>query len=304
MKAERRHELKHNELADWLGERMEAVQPHATAIALGAVLLFAAVIGGIRYFGAEDTVAAKGWSKYFSAINDREPTKILEGVASQHAGTHAALWAHQALGDMQLGQGAALLHSDRIEAQKLLKKAESEYKQIENTADPLLKARARLGLAKVYESLCQPEEARKYYELAAQASDSAAIKKAAAADAERLKDPRQVAFLEWFAKQQPKRPAPLPGPGGSLPGLSNLPDRPDIGLPPGLGLDTIGGPLPGERGAAFPPPAGTPPAGTPPSGDSTDKAAPNTAEPPAKSEAAPVPEPKAGDEKTPAAKPE
>ena len=40
MKAERRHELKHNELADWLGERVETLKPHATGIAFGVILLF------------------------------------------------------------------------------------------------------------------------------------------------------------------------------------------------------------------------------------------------------------------------
>ena len=44
MKSERRHELKHNELSDWLGEHLASYQPHATAILLGGVALFAALI--------------------------------------------------------------------------------------------------------------------------------------------------------------------------------------------------------------------------------------------------------------------
>jgi hypothetical protein len=279
MKSDRRHELKHNELSDWLGERMQTIQPHATAIALGAVALFAAVIIAIRYFGMEDSASAQGWSKYFNAVNDREPTKVLEKLATQSAGSKPSLWAHQAMADMQLSQGAAMLHTDRSEAQKLLQKAEASYKHIENASDPMLKTRARLGLAKVYESLCKPEEARKYYEMVAEAGRSEAIGKAAAEDAQRLKNSRQVAFLEWFAKQQPKRPAPMSGLGGGLGGLPNLPDRPDISPPIGLGLDNLGAGLPAEVTPAFPAPGteAKSEGGTPTS--KSDEAKPDEAKP-------------------------
>jgi len=295
MKSERRHELKHNELADWLGERMQAFQPHATAVLLGAALLFAAVIGSIWYFGGENQAAATGWSKYFSAINDREPAAVLAKLASEKSGSKAELWSYQAMGDMQLGQGAAMLHSDRTEAQKLLQQAEASYKQVENATDPMLRARARLGLAKVYESLCKPEEARKYYESAADVSKSSAIGKAAAADAQRLKDSRQVAFLEWFAKQQPKRPAPMPGPGFGSPGLpGSLPDRPDISLPGGVGLGNFGSALPPETPSSFPPPATTSPTAEPPATTSPDaaKSSPSEPEPAAKPDDAKSAEPK------------
>jgi hypothetical protein len=302
MKSERRHELKHNELSDWLGEHLASYQPHATAILLGGLLLFAAIIGGIWYFGGEDSVGAKRWSRYFSAVNQREPMKVLEKLAAEKSGSNADLWALQALGDMQLSQGAALLHSDRVEAQKLLQQAEASYKQVEKAPDAMLRSRALLGLAKTYESLGKIEDARKYYDLAAEASTSTAIKKAATADAQRLKNSRQVAFLDWFSKQTPKRPAPLPGMGGGLPGLpGSLPDRPDITPPSGLGLDNLGAGLP-EGTPAFPAPA-SPPAdgaapGTPaPAGTQPDSAAATATPEGPKTEGA-----KAEDAKTGAAK--
>src|SRR5256885_16183492 len=101
---------------------------------------------------------------------------------------------------MNLGEGAALLYSDRNEAQKRLEAAEKAYKQVEMSNDPLLKSRARFGLAKVYESLCKPDEAHKYYKLVADSEKDSAIGKAAAADALRMKDAREVAFLDWFGK--------------------------------------------------------------------------------------------------------
>jgi hypothetical protein len=306
MKSERRHELRHNELSDWLGEHLASYQPHATAILLGAVALFAAIIGSIWYFGSEDTAGAQRWSRYFSAVNQREPMKVLEKLASEKTGNKADLWALQGLGDMQLSQGAAMLHTDRAEAQKLLQQAEASYKQVEKANDPMLRGRALLGLAKTYESLNKVEEARKYYELAAEASTSKAIKEAAAADAKRLKDSRQVAFLDWFSKQTPKRPAPLPGMGGALPGLpGSLPDRPDISPPTGLGLDNFGAGLPTENTPAFPAPASSVPDATTPKTTVTDGAAPEgtppatttPADPESAKTEAPDPAPKEGEAK-------
>jgi tetratricopeptide (TPR) repeat protein len=275
MKAERRHELKHNELADWIGEHLEPLKPHAPGIVLGAVLLMAIVLGGVWYFGGENQASARAWSDYFSALNEREPQKVLQNVVTDRSGSKAAWWALAALGDMNLGEGAAMLHSDRNEAEKRLEAAERAYKQVEASDDPMLKARAWLGLAKVYESKCQPEKAHEYYDMVAKHQPDSAIGKAASEAARRMKDPREVEFLKWFAQQQPKRPAPFPGIGGNVPGLpSDLPERPDIGLPTGFNLDTLG---PGSR----PDPATVPPPLTPPVPATTpgDSAAPAPAEP-------------------------
>src|SRR6185503_15025251 len=90
------------------------------------------------------------------------------------------------------------------------------------------------------------------------------IGKAAAEDARRMKDTREVAFLDWFAAQTPKRPAPFPGLGGNVPGLpSDLPDRPNIDLPKGLGLDNIGTATPQAPGPTLPPPGEAAPATAP-----------------------------------------
>jgi hypothetical protein len=265
MKSDRRHELQTNELADWLGQRLEAFKPHATSITIGAAILLVAVLGSIWYFGGEDKASAKSWSQYFAAFNDREPGKALEKLAADQPGSTAALWALQSVGDMNVAQGAAMLFSDREEAKKLLEKAELAYKQVEAGAtDPMLKARARLGLGKVYESRLKPDDARRYYEVVAESHKETAIGKEAAADVRRMNDQRQIALLAWFAKQEPKKPAPLSGLGGRTPGLpSDLPERPDISLPDGLGLDNIGVGSAAEPAPSFPSPGVPPPASSP-----------------------------------------
>ena len=264
MKAERRHELKHNELADWLAERMETLKPHATGILLGAVLLAVIVLGSVWYFGGETAASSRAWSQYFQAFSEREPQKTLQNLAEEQSGSKAAWWAIIAVGDANLSEGAALLFSDRSEAKKRLEAAKEAYKKVELSEDQMLKTRARLGLAKVYESLFQPKEALKYYEQVAASEKDSAIGKAAAEDAKRMKDPREVEFLDWLATQTPKRPTPFPGVGGNIPGLpSDLPDRPNIELPKGLGLDNIGSATPPEPTPTLPAPGGPVPATAP-----------------------------------------
>ena len=292
MKAERRHELKHNELADWIGERVETLRPHAAGIALGIGVLLVIVLGSLWYFSGENTATARAWSQYFDAFNGREPQKVLQNLAAEQSGSKAAWWALAAVGDMNLSEGAALLHTDRTEARKHLEVAEQAYKKVELSDDQMLKSRARLGLAKVYESMCQPKEAKKYYEMVATADKNSAIGKAAAADAKRMDDSRNIAFLDWFANQTPKRPAPFPGMGGNVPGLPNdLPERPDISLPSSLGID-VGSANPAAPPPALPAPGGaTPPADAPSEPAATDAAkaaAPEAAKPAAQDNAKPA----------------
>ncbi len=235
MKAEKRHELQQNELADWLGEQIEAAKPYSGTILFAAIALVLAVALGIYLMSAGNPASAAAWSKYFAAFNDREPAVALQELATKEAGSPAALWALQSVGDINLSQGSLQLFSDREEAKKLLAKAEEAYKQVEEKAnDPLLKTRARLGLAKLYEATNKPAESKRFYELIVQSEKDSAIGKAAADGLARVTDPREVALLAWFAEQKPRKPVPFPGAGG-LPGLPNdLPERPDLSLP-GLG---------------------------------------------------------------------
>lgn len=238
MKAERRHELKHNELAEWLGEWLEAYRPHATGISIGALVLVVIVLASLWLISGSRQSAATAWTEYFRALNDREPAKALEQVASSQVGNQAAWWALLSVADMNLAEGSALLHSDRAEAQKFLEKAERTYKQLLTSSDPQMQTLAELGLARVYEALCKPAEALPYYQRVAEREKDSAFGSMARTAVQRLNDQREVAFLEWFAKQTPRRPAPLPGVGGAIPGLpTDLPGRPDLTLP---GLDAPG----------------------------------------------------------------
>ena len=282
MKADRRHELQQNELADWLGEKIEALKPHAAQITLAIALVVLALLVGSWWWSGSSKATALNWSGFFAAVNKpRDREKALEDLIVKERGTPAALWAQLTLGDENARQGVAALFTDRIEAQKLLLKAQEAYKAVESAAasDPSLQGRARLGLGKVFGALCQPTDAQKYYEQAAASLKDTALGKAAAADAERMKRKDQIDMLAWFAAQTPKKPAPLPGFGGGIPGMPNdLPARPDISPPvvtppSGLGLDNVGTANPTAPAPDLPKPdAGTTPPITPPAAPTTPPA--------------------------------
>lgn len=282
-----RHEIEQNELADWLGERLEVLKPHATAITLGVVLILAVVLGSIYYFGTEGTASSAQWAEYFAAFNEREPEVALEKLLSEKPDTITGLWAAQSLGDMNLARGSGLMFSDREKAKEHLDKAEAYFKRVESgTQDTMLVSRARLGLGKVYESLARPKDALKYYEMVAEAQQGTAIGTAAERSAARMRDSRNVELLAWFAKEEPKRPAGMSGPG-MMPGMpDDLPEQPDISVPgleaPDLGLDGIGTGTPDEPEPALPQPgAALPEDATPaePNGESPLPAAETPAEP-------------------------
>jgi len=129
MKAERRHELKHNELADWIGERAESLKPHVTGVLIGLAILAAIVLGSVWYFSLETATASRAWSNYFDAFSQRDPQKVLQNLATEQSGSKAAWWALEAVADMNLGEGAAMLFSDRSEANKRLE-ARSEERRV------------------------------------------------------------------------------------------------------------------------------------------------------------------------------
>lgn len=282
MKAEKRHELEKNELADWIGEHIEAAKPYAPTIGIVLVGGTLAALLAIYLMGTSGTAAARAWSSYFTAVNERDPEIPLEQFVKELPDTPASLWAEQALGDINLIQGSQALFSNREEAKKLLDKAEASLTKVNAEAkNPMLQARAKLSLAKLYEAKCLPEKAKKFYEEVVQLEKDSAIGKLAQQGVKRMSDPRDVELLAWFAEQKPRRPAPGMG-GGGMPGLpSDLPARPDLSLPglgtsptdpttgagpgAGLNLDDLGTDKPAEPKLEFPKPDDSKPGETKPS---------------------------------------
>ena len=249
MKAsEKRHELQKNELADWLGRHIEDVKPHFMPIMVISLVIVAAIVGVFIFWGGQSSAGASAWNSYFTSFSEREPEDALKKVIDAQQGNVAALWARQSLADIKLAEGDAQLFRDRKQAEESLAAAERLYKEvIDANPDEMLLTRARYGLARVYESQCKPEEARKLYDTIAKAQGDAARGQAAAKNAARLSDERNVELLAWFANQTPKPPPPMTSPFGNPAGPgSDLPTRPDISIPDSLGLGAPGEPKIGD----------------------------------------------------------
>jgi hypothetical protein len=268
MKAERRHELQTNVLADWLGKHIEQIQPHSTTI-FAVIVAACVVIAAYFYFTGKQTASAgRSWEAFYGAVADNDVESLLS-VSQRFSGTDASLWSQQFMADMQLGEGASLLFRNRKDAESALKNARENYESILKQAAPgsLLQTRARFGLAQTFECLGDIAQAKHYYEMVA-ASD-AALREEAGRCVERLSSDTAVEWYEWFAAHEPRFPSfadndPSTGTPGSPPtepfsgdamdlpnDLSDLPDRPDLSLPgtadPSSGDENKGDPSSAEN---------------------------------------------------------
>lgn len=251
----KRHELQKNELADWMEEKIEDIRPYLPGIGVGLLLAIAAVVGIWWYSNQQAHASAAAWNQYFAAVGERDQEEALEGVIKTDPQREPANWARQSLADMNLARGSAAVFTDREESKKRLERAEELYREILATStDPMLVARAKYGLGRALEALFKPEDAKKLYEEVAQAQKGTALGDVAERAAKRLADPRDLELVKWLAEQTPKRALPT-GRSGGIPGLpSDLPDRPDFGIPgiPDFGSTPLPGAGPGEGGLAFP----------------------------------------------------
>ncbi len=236
MKTQRRHELQTNTLADRIGHYLQRIRPYQKTILYSVVAVAVLAVALLYLSTQQQAKAGASWEDYFSAMVEQRP-EALEEVARLHDGSTAALWARQAAGDMNLAMGASLLYRDRKEAEKNLKDAEKDFLAVEQQGarSPLLLQRARYGLAQAYESLCDVEKARLYYDKVAAAEADSALGQLAQRRREQISGPAADRWFAWFEKQEPKPPAGMQaaGEGPKVPaGLSGeLPERPDLSFP-------------------------------------------------------------------------
>src|SRR5687768_8598808 len=109
MKAEKRHELQKNELADWIGAHAEGASDYFWPIVGGVVAAFALAVGIVWYLNTRDSAAATAWDKYYQAFAEREREAELKKVADSYSDSTAALWARLSYADMTLAKAADLM---------------------------------------------------------------------------------------------------------------------------------------------------------------------------------------------------
>jgi tetratricopeptide (TPR) repeat protein len=241
-KAERRHELEHNELDDALVRFLHVLRENGVviAVAVGAVIL---AVGLYVYMFAGTSISADAglWQKYMVALSDaREPKKELESFIDKQdrdgkGADPAVLWAKLSLGEMLLAEGDRELFENREAARDSLEAAEKTLLAAEKHAarKAELRDRIHLALAKVYESQNEPKKAQEYYDKVAKASPESPLGKLAARGERRLGLESNQKFLAWFAQQKPKPPSKKTSPLD----MKNPPEVPDFSLPPLEGSD-------------------------------------------------------------------
>lgn len=231
MKTERRHELQKNELADWLGDKLIALQKYSGAIGASVVAVVVLIALGIYLSNRSASQTALAWERYFRA-STTENTDELKQLAD-NLSSAAGQWARLRLADQQLDQATNQLFQDPVQARKSLAGAVDNYRWLaEHSSDKLLQQRATLGLAKTYESEDKLPEAREQYEKLVKSWPDSVYGTEAKNRLRDLDKKSTREFYDWFAQRETSSPA-AKGPG--IPGLkpkfdtSSLPaDEPDI----------------------------------------------------------------------------
>jgi hypothetical protein len=168
MKSERRHELQHNELADWLiktGRRIKPYQNIMYVAVMAALVLIVACVWWLRASAAQTT---KAWGDFNAAMSGRDMDSRTDGltkVMDTYPGTNVSYVAAVVLGDSRLAQGCTERFNNRAMAQNELNSAITTYEKVlRECQTPALRERATFGMARAKEGQCDLQAARKLYE--------------------------------------------------------------------------------------------------------------------------------------------
>lgn len=306
MKSERRHQLQTNDLANMLGRWIKEASPHATWVLIAVASFLTVWVGWSFYQRYQNTANGEGWRSFFlaTASQDREQIQNnLESVANDYEDSAPGIWAILVAADVDLSDGIQQLFEDRALAEISLQAAVDKYKQVlkslgDSKKTPLIRQRGLFGLAQAKEALSEVEDAAKYYQQMVDLAPDSVLGKQATIRLAMVDDLER--WYYWFKRQEP-RPLGSARPSrqlqGTLPGLDNPSDFPNLDLTPAPLQVTPGTEVPStDKEPATPdttsteksePNAGTkekPPAEKTPSNETTKK-------PPAEKKSEPVKEP-------------
>jgi tetratricopeptide (TPR) repeat protein len=235
MKTARRHELQHNQLADWLGEKIEEVTPYSRTITAVVVGILALIAVMVIYNNRSNATEEAAWTAYFVALDhSREAgftrdgrtrnvradllddlTKVTTAYPKQAAGS----WARLTMASMQLDQGIEDLFKDRETSKEELEDATKNFEKVLAASnDSSLKEQATLGLARTYEAESNLDEARKYYEKMVKSWPNGIYIAEAKKRLADLSNPSTKEFYSWFASQETKPSKLDPFGGMNFPG--------------------------------------------------------------------------------------
>jgi tetratricopeptide (TPR) repeat protein len=237
MKAEHRHELQTNALAEWVETSAEKVRPYTPLILVG-IAAVAIVIGILSYLNsAERNSKAAAADAYIGAVSN-EGIGDLQATVAEYRGTEIGVLAQLQVADRLLTAGSDALYTNKAAGRENVQKAAEAFTLArDETRDPMLRSWALFGLGRAHESLGDLDKARSDYQLLLKDYPNSSFAATTKQNLEQLNRPGVKEFYDWFAKQDPRPAAPDPSTG--IPGLKPSFDikdpRPgDIRLPTNL----------------------------------------------------------------------
>src|SRR5262245_2437541 len=277
MKAQHRHELHTNELADWLERTFEKLKPYSRAIT-GVPVAAAIIMGVYAYVNAlERRGVAAAADQFISALQTQDPSQF-EATVESYRGTKPADLAQLVLAEGLLNTGTSGLYTDKPNARDNLGKAAGGFSAVKDTTrDPMLRAWALYGLGRAHESMNNLDMARDDFQTLIREYPDGALVEPARKHFNQLSQPAIKEFYDWFAKQDPRPPALDREPG--IPGLKPSFDLKELGAPGDIKITN-------PFDSSVPPGGGsTPPSSTEPPAAEKSGTEPPEQSPPASSKA-------------------
>jgi hypothetical protein len=164
MKSERRHELQHNELADWLAKTGDDIKPYQNYILLGVVAVVVVVVGYTLWSRSAAATTTKAWTELGAAMQSGD-TDALAQVIKAYPNTNVAYVGSVVAADLHLAKGCDQRFKSKSAAQQELSSAIALYDTVlKQCRTQSLLARATYGMARAKETQCDRDAAKKLYE--------------------------------------------------------------------------------------------------------------------------------------------
>lgn len=165
MKAERRHNLKSNELADSLGQLTSFLRQHGSKLLAGLLLVVLALAVGLYLYRSGKQEQERAWQQLVAAVDGRAGLRAddLERLAEQAGDKDLAAYAWLQLGDQLLNEYLLVPEIDRTSTAEKVERA-SKIVADNYGEQKLIAVRAKINLGILYEDLGRWDSARQIYQ--------------------------------------------------------------------------------------------------------------------------------------------
>jgi hypothetical protein len=221
MKAERRHELQTNVLADFLSHGLERHRQYLPIVVWGGVAVLAVILAFSLWNSRHGSSQAQAWEAFDQVryADGKVRPKRLKELAEQYPNTEIALWARLDLADQLCFDGREKIPVDREIASTYLKEAQQNYALVlqNPNARPEMIRRAALAEPKCWELIGDRDKAIASYKMVAEKYERTLpdVSADAARHASDLAQPEAADFYKWLAEYKPPTAPTLNFPGFS-----------------------------------------------------------------------------------------